>query len=79
MYLVQQSDRILAVSYGSMHLVIKNMFEAINHKVKKLSRTRFGSVTLDNLPVGHIRPLTIHEIKTLYGKSKQEKNLRMRG
>ena len=55
------------------------MFEAINHKVKKLTRTRFGSVTLENLPVGYVRSLTIHEIKTLYGKSKQEKNLRKRG
>lgn len=32
MYLIQQNDRILAVSYGSMHLVIKNMFEAIYNK-----------------------------------------------
>ena len=68
----------IIITEGKNHQV-KNMFEAINHKVKKLSRTRFGSVTLDNLPVGYIRPLTIHEIKTLYGKSKQEKNLRMRG
>ena len=59
--------------------LIKNMFEAINHKVKKLTRTRFGTVTLENLPVGYVRSLTIHEIKTLYGKAKQEKNLRKRG
>lgn len=32
MYLVQQNDQILAVSYGSMHLVIKNIFEAIYNK-----------------------------------------------
>lgn len=32
MYLVQQNDRILAVPYGSMHLVIKYIFEAIYNK-----------------------------------------------
>lgn len=68
----------IIITEGKNHQV-KNMFEAINHKVKKLTRTRFGSVTLDNLPVGYVRTLTIHEIKTLYGKSKQEKNLRKRG
>ena len=68
----------IIITEGKNHQV-KNMFEAINHKVKKLTRTRFGSVTLENLPVGYVRALTIHEIKTLYGKSKQEKNLRKRG
>lgn len=68
----------IIITEGKNHQV-KNMFEAINHKVKKLTRTRFGSVTLDNLPVGCVRALTIHEIKTLYGKAKQEKNLRKRG
>lgn len=68
----------IIITEGKNHQV-KNMFEAINHKVKKLTRTRFGSVTLENLPLGCVRPLTIHEIKTLYGKSKQEKNLRKRG
>ena len=52
MYLVQQNDQILAVSYGSMHLVIKNIFEAIYNKrhiytghgnTKANSKTKLGS------------------------------------
>ena len=52
MYLVQQNDQILAVSYCSMHLVIKNIFEAIYNKrhiytghgnTKANSKTKLGS------------------------------------
>ncbi len=57
---------------------IKNMFDSINHPVKKLKRTRYGIITLDNLPEKAVRELTIHEIKLMVNESKKEKNMRGR-
>lgn len=44
---------------------IRRMFEAIEHQVKHLVRTRIGSVRLRDLPRGHWRPLTKREIESL--------------
>lgn len=57
---------------------IKNMFQYINHPVKKLKRIRYGNITIDDLPMGMVRELTIHEIKVLINESKKEKNIRGR-
>ena len=57
---------------------IRNMFEYINHPVKKLKRIRYGIITLNDLPLGASRELTLHEIKLLINESKKEKNLRGR-
>lgn len=57
---------------------IKNMFKFINHEVKKLTRVRYGNITLDNIPSGGFRELSIHEIKVLISLSKGEKNLRIK-
>ena len=57
---------------------IKNMFDYINHPVKKLKRVRYGCVTVDGLDYGDSRELSIHEVKLLINESKKEKNLRGR-
>lgn len=49
---------------GKYHQV-KRMFAAIGYDVKRLTRIRFGNITLDDLKEGEIRELKIHEIKTL--------------
>lgn len=67
----------ITITEGKNHQV-KNMFKAIGHPVKKLTRIRFGNITIENLPIGSFRFLTIHEVKTLVALSKQEKNLRKR-
>ena len=67
----------IIITEGKNHQV-KNMFLAINHKVKKLTRTRFGNITTKDLLVGQVRHLTVHEVKQLIALSKQEKNIRKR-
>lgn len=53
---------------------IKRMFAALGYEVKRLTRIRFGNITLENLREGSVRELKIHEVKTLrvlalHGKS----------
>ena len=67
----------LLITEGRNHQV-KKMFEAIGHPVKKLTRVRFGCITLDGLNVGDVRPLTIHEIKLLHQAATLNKNIRKR-
>lgn len=55
----------IIITEGRYHQV-KKMFAAVGHPVKRLSRVRFGNLTLEGLPEGGIRPLTIHEVKQLY-------------
>ena len=67
----------LLITEGRNHQV-KKMFEAIGHPVKKLTRVRFGCITIDGLNVGDVRPLTIHEIKLLHQAATLNKNIRKR-
>ena len=59
----------LIIKEGKNHQV-KNMFDYVNHPVKRLTRIRFGELTTDGVQEGHVRPLTPHEIKRLYVLSK---------
>ena len=67
----------LVITEGRNHQV-KNMFQAIHHPVKKLTRIRFGNITIDKMQSGDVRYLTVHEVKQLVAQAKQEKNLRKR-
>ena len=67
----------VVITDGKNH-EIKNMFDYINHPVKKLKRVRYGAVTIAGLNYGESRELTIHEVKLLINESKKEKNLRGR-
>ncbi len=58
---------------GKYHQV-KKMFEAIGYPVKRLTRIRFGEITLEGLKEGEIRELTIHEVKQLLVTAKIEKD-----
>lgn len=49
---------------GKYHQV-KRMVEAIGLEVKRLTRIRFGHITLEGLAEGEVRELGVHEIKTL--------------
>lgn len=64
----------ITITEGNYHQV-KEMFKAVGHEVKKLTRIRFGSITINNLKEKEVRPLTIHEVRSLYGLSKQSKNI----
>jgi 23S rRNA pseudouridine2605 synthase len=46
---------------------VRKMFDAIGHPVIRLTRIRYGELTLDGVERGLYRPLKIHEIRKLYG------------
>lgn len=58
---------------GKKHQV-KNMVEAIGHKAKRLTRIRFGCISIEGLKEGEIRELSIHEVKTLIVDAGVEKD-----
>lgn len=68
----------ITITFGQYHIV-KKMFDSIGHPVKSLKRVRYGCITLDNLPTGSVRKLSVHEVKTLYALSKQNKDINKRG
>lgn len=63
----------IVLQEGRKHQV-KNMVESIGHKAKRLTRIRFGCITIEGLKEGEIRELAIHEVKTLLVDSNTEKN-----
>ena len=46
---------------------VRRMFERLKHTVISLKRVRIGNLTLDDLPEGNVRPLTLKEIRDLRG------------
>lgn len=62
----------LIIHEGKNHQV-KNMFKAIGYDVLKLKRESIAFLTLDGVPSGEYRELSIKEVKKLYGeKNNQE-------
>ena len=53
------------VIYEGRKRQIRQMIEAVGSKVMNLKRLQFGPITLKNLPLGHWRPLTPGEIRSL--------------
>ena len=63
----------IVLQEGKKHQV-KNMVEAIGHKAKRLTRIRFGCISIEGIKEGEIRELSIHEIKTLLVDAVTEKD-----
>lgn len=63
----------ITIQEGKYHQV-KRMLEAVGHDVKRLTRVRFGTVSLGDIKEGEVRELTIHEVKSLIGDSKSNKS-----
>ncbi len=53
---------------------VRKMVEALGKKVLKLKREGIAFLTVENLPPGHYRPLTIKEVKKLYSLQKNNIN-----
>jgi 23S rRNA pseudouridine2605 synthase len=51
---------------------IRRMLTSIGHKVRELTRTKIGPLTLDKLNTGQFRELTGREIKSLRGLSSRQ-------
>ncbi len=65
----------ITLTQGMNHQV-KEMFKAVGHEVKRLTRIRFGNIQLGTLKEGEVRKLTVHEVKTLIELSKASKILK---
>jgi 23S rRNA pseudouridine2605 synthase len=62
--------RLRVILRQGINRQIRRMFEAVGFRVKRLVRTRIGNLRLGDLPRGHWRTLTSHEIKSLVARSK---------
>lgn len=63
----------ITIQEGKNHQ-IKNMVKAIGFPSKRLTRIRFGCLSIEGLKEGEVRELTIHEVKSLLADSITEKN-----
>ena len=54
----------MTIHEGRYHQV-KKMFDAVGHKVQKLSRTTYGTLTLDGLTSGNIVNFLRIEVREL--------------
>jgi len=57
--------RLRVVLRQGINRQIRRMFEAVGYRVKELIRVRIANLRLGDLPRGHWRPLTKHELKSL--------------
>lgn len=60
--------RLRVVLRQGINRQIRRMFESLDYKVKRLSRTRIGNIRQGDLPRGHWRTLTKRELESLVGK-----------
>lgn len=63
----------IVLQEGKKHQV-KQMVDAIGHPAKRLTRIRFGCISIEGLKEGEIRELTIHEVKSLLADAINEKD-----
>ena len=71
-----QSSLVRIILTEGQNHQVKEMFEAIGYPVKRLTRVRFGNITIENLPEGAVRSLSIHEVKQLRVLATEEKILK---
>ena len=57
--------RLRVVLQQGINRQIRRMFEAVGYRVKHLLRVRVGNLRLADLPRGHWRVLTKHELKSI--------------
>jgi 23S rRNA pseudouridine2605 synthase len=57
--------RLRVILRQGINRQIRRMFHAAGYRVKHLLRIRVGSLRLGDLPCGHWRPLTKHELRSL--------------
>jgi 23S rRNA pseudouridine2605 synthase len=64
--------RLRVVLQQGINRQIRRMFFEVGYDVKRLVRTRIGSLRLGDLPSGHWRPLTSAELKALSSSSRAQ-------
>lgn len=58
--------RIKVITVEGRNHFVKRMFGVLGYHVEELERTRFGTFTIQNLPIGSYRKLSYTEIQNLY-------------
>jgi 23S rRNA pseudouridine2605 synthase len=53
------------VIHEGRNRIVRRLLDSVGHPVRKLSRTRFGPVSLGSLPAGETRELTLDELGEL--------------
>ena len=59
------ATRLRVVLRQGINRQVRRMFEALGYHVKRLVRVRIGSLRLGDLPRGHWRALTKHELESI--------------
>ncbi|HOB26060.1 MAG TPA: pseudouridine synthase [Bacilli bacterium] len=62
----------ITIVEGRNHIV-KRLFESLGYKVTKLNRTQYDFLTIDDVPVGTYRTLTLKEVHKLYASQTTNK------
>lgn len=71
-YDVDTDNNVATISitiYEGRNRQVRRMFDAINHKVIRLKRVKYGELTLEKLGRGKYRHLTEQEVKDLLGQA----------
>ena len=71
-YDVDTDNNVATISitiYEGRNRQVRRMFDAINHKVIRLKRVKYGDLTLEKLGRGKYRHLTEQEVKDLLGQA----------
>ena len=63
------ATRLRVVLRQGINRQVRRMFEAVGYRVKDLIRVRIANLRLGDLPRGHWRALTKHELKSLEGRA----------
>lgn len=70
---VKNTDLVEIIIEEGRNHIVKRVFEAINHNVVKLTRTRYANLELGDLKSGDYRILSNNEVRKLYGYKKAKK------
>lgn len=70
---VKNTDLVEIIIEEGRNHIVKRVFEAINHDVEKLTRTRYANLELGDLKSGDYRILSNNEVRKLYGYKKAKK------
>ncbi len=60
------TENVLITLHEGQNHIVKKLFLQVGHKVVKLKRESYAFLTLEGVPVGQYRSLTIKEVKKLY-------------